>query len=95
MSLRKAIDARCKQCIYDPYDNGTWRMQVERCTSPSCALFEVRPLPIALKKVKKESISVSESTPCESMYLTEEFDSEPEIRLKRVKKQPLLKEVLL
>jgi hypothetical protein len=46
-SLRKAIDAKCKECIYDPCQNGTWRQQVEACTSPSCPLFSVRPLPIA------------------------------------------------
>ena len=43
MSLRKAINDMCKQCIYDKRDNGTWRQQVERCTSPSCALYDYRP----------------------------------------------------
>ncbi len=42
-SLRRAIDGFCKQCIYDPYARGTWRQQVEICTSHQCPLFDVRP----------------------------------------------------
>ena len=45
-SLRSAINAKCKECIYDPVGGkGTWRQQVEACTSRSCPLFAVRPLP--------------------------------------------------
>jgi hypothetical protein len=44
MSLRKAINAKCKECIYDPAPgNGTWRQQVEACTSPKCPLYPIRP----------------------------------------------------
>lgn len=43
-SLRKAIDAKCKDCIYDPYSGeGHWRQQVEACTSGNCPLYDVRP----------------------------------------------------
>ena len=42
-SLRAAINAKCRECIYDPHDRGTWREQVERCTGYSCPLFDVRP----------------------------------------------------
>lgn len=56
MSLREAINKRCKQCIYDPYDRGTWREQVAACTSPDCALFAVRPGPTTRK--------MDPSTPC-------------------------------
>jgi hypothetical protein len=46
MSLRKAVDAKCRECIYDPYSgDGTWRQQVEGCTNPKCPLFPLRPLP--------------------------------------------------
>ena len=47
MSLRKAINDKCKECIYDPYAKGlgSWRQQVKDCTSPDCPLFRVRPLP--------------------------------------------------
>ncbi len=44
-SLRAAINAKCKECIYDPHDSGTWREQVERCTGYSCPLFDLRPKP--------------------------------------------------
>lgn len=44
-SLRGAIDAMCKSCIYDPVaGKGTWRQQVEACTAPHCPLFAVRPV---------------------------------------------------
>ena len=45
MSLRKAVDAKCRECIYDGGSGGgTWRQQVTACTSPKCPLFPVRPL---------------------------------------------------
>lgn len=46
MSLRNAVNVMCKYCIYDPYDKGTWREQVDKCTSPKCPLFNVRPKPL-------------------------------------------------
>ncbi len=27
--LRAKVDAKCLECIYDPYADGTWRKQVE------------------------------------------------------------------
>ncbi len=41
-----AIDNKCKDCIYDPLDRGagTWRQQVEACTSVDCTLHPYRPL---------------------------------------------------
>ncbi|MCP5357565.1 MAG: hypothetical protein H7A06_05445 [Pseudomonadales bacterium] len=65
-SLRKSINAHCKNCIYDRYSGiGTWRQQVAACTSNSCALFDVRPMPIfhinlsliALKNSEFEAIN--------------------------------------
>ena len=45
MSLRAAINAKCKECIYDPIaGRGTWRQQVEACTSYRCPLYPVRPV---------------------------------------------------
>ncbi len=41
--LRGKINAMCIGCIYDPYAEGTWRKQVENCTSRNCPLYEVRP----------------------------------------------------
>jgi hypothetical protein len=43
-SMRRAVNAMCKDCIFDPVGGGNWRQQVEACTSPSCALFELRPV---------------------------------------------------
>ena len=44
MSRKKAIDNFCKGCIYDGYEHGTWRAQVEACTMLSCELYTYRPL---------------------------------------------------
>lgn len=41
--LRARIDAKCCECVYDPIQTGTWRKQVENCTSLTCPLYEVRP----------------------------------------------------
>jgi hypothetical protein len=47
-SLRKATNQACQDCIYDSTQEGSWRQQVAKCTSPNCALFSVRPMPIAI-----------------------------------------------
>ena len=44
--LRTKINAKCKECIYDPYAAGSWRKQVEYCTSYKCPLYSVRPVRI-------------------------------------------------
>ena len=49
MSLRKAINDKCKDCIYDPLSAGTWLKQVELCTSTNCPLYPVRPMPYGSK----------------------------------------------
>lgn len=41
-SLRDSINLKCKDCNYDELDKGTWRQQVESCTSSDCPLFDVR-----------------------------------------------------
>ena len=46
MSLRSAINDKCRDCIYDPLcGGGTWREQVAQCSVKSCALWPVRPAP--------------------------------------------------
>ena len=54
-SLRAAIDAKCKSCIYDPGSRGlgAWREQVAACSSTNCPLHPVRPLPAYEKKAEK------------------------------------------
>lgn len=50
-SLRKAINAKCKDCCYDPADKGTWRQQVTACRVMSCPLHRVRPQSTVKRKV--------------------------------------------
>ncbi len=46
MSLRRAINNKCRECIYCPLTGtGSWRLQVENCTSISCPLYSVRTKP--------------------------------------------------
>ena len=45
MSLRKAINQNCKDCVYDEIATGTWRQQASLCSVKSCALYDVRPKP--------------------------------------------------
>jgi len=43
-SLRKAINEKCKECIYDPHPgNGNWRQQTGACSYVNCPLWPVRP----------------------------------------------------
>lgn len=44
-SLREAIDAKCRDCIFDECEAGRWRQQVAACTATTCPLYTVRPLP--------------------------------------------------
>ena len=37
MSMRKAIDEKCKDCIYDPEVEGGWKQQVWACELQACA----------------------------------------------------------
>jgi len=43
-----AINAMCCECIYDPeaLGCGSWRKQVEDCTSNNCPLYKFRPCTI-------------------------------------------------
>jgi hypothetical protein len=43
MSLRKAINAMCRECIYDPLAGGTAAKQIECFTITTCPLYPVRP----------------------------------------------------
>lgn len=51
LSLRSAVNAKCKSCIHDPGNgNGGWREQVEACSSANCPLHPVRPMPVTARK---------------------------------------------
>ncbi len=54
MGMRQAINAKCRDCIYDSCAPGTWRKQVEGCAIPSCALWPYRPK--ASGKVRSSAI---------------------------------------
>ena len=43
MTRQQAINAKCKDCIYDPMSEGTWRQQTGACIDTACALHEYRP----------------------------------------------------
>ena len=45
MTRQQAINLKCKECIYDELDQGTWRQQVKACDIESCALHPYRPMP--------------------------------------------------
>jgi len=58
-SMRGAINAFCRYCIYDPNGgNGTWREQVSACTSPDCPLYDFRPKTSAKGAVKSGSVDI-------------------------------------
>ncbi len=45
ISLRKAINEKCKDCTYDEYSGlGNWRQQTTLCTVKLCPLWPVRPI---------------------------------------------------
>ena len=45
MSLRKAINAKCRECIYDPdaHGMGSALNQITNCEITTCPLWAVRP----------------------------------------------------
>ena len=49
MTRADAIAAKCKECIYDPDEDGTWRQQVRACDIESCALHQYRPMPYKVR----------------------------------------------
>ena len=52
ISLRAAINAKCRDCIYDPLSGlGNWRQQVSACDAEgACPLWPVRPRSSAEKQ---------------------------------------------
>lgn len=43
-SMRKAINDKCRECIYDDCAPGNWRQQTGACTVITCPLYEFRPV---------------------------------------------------
>jgi len=54
--FRDAINAQCKDCIYDEKaGQGSWLNQIELCTCKDCPLYAVRPLTHATSKLRAEA----------------------------------------
>lgn len=54
LTVRQAVNAKCKECIYDPIGGfGNWRQQVGACTSYSCPLYEHRPVSKPRPRINK------------------------------------------
>ena len=45
LSLRAAINDKCKECLFDEQERGTWREQIFMCADVRCPLYRVRPRP--------------------------------------------------
>ena len=58
MTRQQAIAAKCKECTYDPLDDGTWRQQVEQCELTACALYPYRPKSRSNVPYKADSAAV-------------------------------------
>ena len=78
MTQKKAIAEKCKDCIYDEFDPGTWVMQVESCIDKSCPLYTYRPITKATKdKIKEEKYQ--NMTP-EERFISDKKSEEARIR---------------
>jgi len=62
MTRQQAIEAKCKDCIYDPEVDGTWRQQAERCELVECSLWMFRP------KSHSKIVSLPDSASVEPHY---------------------------
>ncbi len=63
MSMRAAINAKCKDCIYDPLAPGNWRQQVGGCTISTCSLHPYRPKSRPTKAKAGDGQKEAESAP--------------------------------
>ena len=66
---QQSIEAMCRECTYDELDEGTWRMQVERCELTDCPLYQYRPRSRSKSNDKADSAPVQPHYEgiCESM----------------------------
>ena len=64
-SYKDAVEAKCRECIFDPDSSGTWREQVRDCTSPACPLYALRPQPI---RVVRDASKRPNMDPCQPFY---------------------------
>ena len=62
LTRQQAIEAMCRECTYDELDEGTWRMQVERCELSDCPLYQYRP------RSRSKSNDTADSAPVQPHY---------------------------
>ena len=68
MSLRKAVNDKCKECIYDDSPgNGNWRQQVAACTAKTCPLYPVRPISKPKPSQSEKTANLVPENPAEEM----------------------------
>lgn len=83
LSPQQAINAKCKDCIYDEHNGGTWRDQTEACTVKSCPLYDLRPVSAATKRKRSEerfnSLSETEKSKvlADRLALSEKMKANP------------------
>ena len=58
MTRQQAINEKCRECIYDEFADGTWRMQVEACELTACALYPYRPVSRSKASCEADSAAV-------------------------------------
>jgi hypothetical protein len=80
-SLKKCIEAKCKDCTYDQAAPGTWREQVEQCTVKKCALWEVRPMTVATINLKRQERAAANELNMDAIIagLDDEDEEEDEV----------------
>ena len=69
MTRQEAINAKCKDCIYDSFSTGTWREQTSNCLDTLCPLYNYRPLSKHKKhELKQERIARMTKEELEAYY---------------------------
>ena len=90
ISLRKAINTKCRECIHDPLDRGSAAQQIACCTIHDCPLHSARPITakvIPLRLLDQWGISINSlcnrarpladtATPCSVDRQIELFEGE-------------------
>jgi len=67
-SMRKAINAKCHDCIYDPQSGlGNWRQQVQACTCKSCPLWDYRPVSHPEQRQGRGSKGDTQGVSCDAL----------------------------
>ena len=73
MTRQQAINEKCKECMYDPEAEGTWKTQIEACDLTDCSLWPYRPKP--RRKIPDMSLSAAVQLQYEG--------NQPELRVSR------------